>query len=116
MKVGDKVICVDDKNFRTQGGIKGVLEVEFLQPVVQGKEYIIRKLTNEGRGICVEGVVGGYVFLIGEEKIEIGFASRRFRKQATHPNFKSEISKKLANTPLIEEKVEKIKEKEPETV
>ena len=112
MKIGDTVLCV--KSHRQQATIKG-------------KEYEV-----EGRIVCKCGAValmlvgvlvpdnthGVIECFCGEDAPTEGHwyqGAGRFVKRVNH-TFTNEITRKLINTPLVEEKVEKIKEKELETV
>ena len=114
MKVGDKVICVNDED-QMRASSPGFV-VEWRDSVSKGKEYKVRGRRNDG-GIFLEDVVGGIaVFAYDDSTHEVPFEPNRFRKVIRKKPFTNELTKKLANTPLIEEKVEEIKEKEPETV
>ena len=98
MKIGDEVVCIDDMS--SQSTLK------------KGTTYTITDARTHPR----TRTLGVKLDKIKSPGITGYFKAIRFRKLDVHPNFKSEISKKLARTPLIKEGLEKVKKKELETV
>ena len=98
MKVGDKVICIKKDQW---------VNVETCIPCsgpVYKEELVIDNI----------GPDKGLVFYKYGEYIQ--FNPKWFKRPDTKHTFTNDITKKLANIPLIEEKVEEIKEKELETI
>ena len=99
MKVGDKVICIKKDSWR-------VRNTGALSKGPAYKEELIVDNINE----CGEGDLMFYKW-----GVFASFNKKWFKKPDTLHTFNSELTKELANIPLIEERVEKIKERELET-
>lgn len=91
-EVGDKVVYIESTNSMS---------------VVKGSTYTIRT--------CFPNIHYGYGVTLEEVNNEpdyVGFKAFRFRKIEKKPLFTNALTKELANTPIIEEKVEKARELE----
>lgn len=87
MKIGDKVVCIDDKDINDNS-------------LKEGKIYTITKIYNIFNQVVVELKFYDSPYLID-----------RFRKLITDHTFSNSTTKELAGKPLIKERIEKI---EPE--
>ena len=93
MKIGDRVVCINDSNqIRQSHGIPG-------ENVIKDEEYIIRAIFNiRGiSGVWLEDIIGGYGYL----GVELCYKTSRFRL-IDEQNFTNALTKKLANDAMKE--------------
>lgn len=106
MKIGDKVICVNP-----------------IGELIKDKEYIIDEIHKCSR--CNRLMLGVGIILdkmrfdgnrcncnMDYDCDQDHYMAYRFRKPITDHTYTSEVTKELANKPLIKEGIEEIKEKE----